>query len=527
MRAPRRRTTRATRAMATNGVKNMGNDAYEDVKRILGDASRLESLSGLAGWDELVIMPSGQGAAKARAAALATLAGVIHEMKTSEALGKALGDAECHGAKDVANLRLARDAYAKATRVPNEMVRRMAEVHSRGYQDWVKARAASDFSMFAPVLKESLELTKARCALVAPGKDAFDAALDDYERGMTKARLNEIFPVVRDAIAPLIRRVYEKKTPTALVGVKNPLEGEFDVDLQAKMSKEIAIKLGFDMSKGRLDVSVHPFTGGCGPNDVRMTTRYKANDLAEGLTGTIHETGHSLYEQGRCEEFIGQPVSEAHSMGVHESQSLLWERMVALSKPFSHFLLRELQATFPAEFDGVSADTLYAAMNTVKNPSTIRVESDELTYPLHIFLRTELELGLMDGSIAIDDLPAKWNEKMKAYLGVDITDDAKGVLQDVHWSSGALPGYFPTYTLGSMYAVQIYNTAHKQIADLDAKIEKGEFAELREWLRVNVHVVGSECESADELLTRVTGKPLDAQEYIDYLTNKYTELYGL
>ena len=173
----------------------------------------------------------------------------------------------------MANLRLARDAYAKATRVPNEMVRRMEEVHSRGYQDWVKARAASDFSMFAPVLKESLELTKARCALVAPGKDAFDAALDDYERGMTKARLNEIFPAVRDAIAPLIRRVYEKNTPPALVGVKNPLEGEFDVDLQAKMSKEIAIKLGFDMSKGRLDVSVHPFTGGCGPNDVRMTTR--------------------------------------------------------------------------------------------------------------------------------------------------------------------------------------------------------------------------------------------------------------
>lgn len=214
-------------------------------------------------------------------------------------------------------------------------------------------------------------------------------------------------------------------------------------------------------------------------------------------------------------------------MGVHESQSLLWERMVALSKPFSHFLLRELQTAFPKEFVGVSAATLYAAMNTVKNPSTIRVESDELTYPLHIFLRTELELGLMDGSVAIDDLPKKWNEKMKSYLGVDVTDDAKGVLQDVHWSSGALPGYFPTYTLGSMYAVQIFNTAKRQIHGLDAKIENGEFSELREWLRVNVHEVGSECVSADALLTRVTGKPLDPQEYIDYLTTKYKEIYDL
>ena len=308
------------------------------------------------------------------------------------------------------------------------MAKKAAELQSEGYQTWVKARTAKDFNAFSPILKEWVDLVKARCELIKPGEDAFNTSLDEYERGMTAERLDEIFPVVKTCVVDLIKRVYEKESPVSLKKGENVVSGgTFDVETQAKLSKEIALKLGFDLEKGRLDVSVHPFTGRCGPGDVRMTTRYKENDLSEGLTGTIHETGHALYEQGRnVTEYANQPVSRAHSMGVHESQSLLWERMVALSPPFSTFLLPELKKSFPKEFESVTEAQLHASLNVVRNPSVIRVEADELTYPLHILLRTELEIGLMRGEIAIDDLPKLWNEKMKQYLDVDIEDDSRG-----------------------------------------------------------------------------------------------------
>jgi carboxypeptidase Taq len=501
-------------------------ETYVELKARLREISDLGSLQGLAGWDELTMMPSGEGAAEARGRALATLAGVIHAKSTDAELGALLRDAKPTEAKDVANVKRATEAYEKSTKVPSAMAKKQAELGSRGYQVWAKARAEDDFTSFAPVLKEWVALVREKCALVSPEKATYDASMDDYERGLTSARLSEIFTVVRNGVVPLIEEVYAKKTPTILAGKNNPLLGEFDVEKQAKLSERVAVALGFDMTKGRLDVSVHPFTGGCGPNDVRMTTRYKANDLAESLTGCIHETGHSLYEQGRCAEYAGQPVSEAHGMGVHESQSHLWERMVGLSEPFMHFLLSELKTEFPKDFADVTPEVLYAAFNCVKNPSVIRVESDEVTYPLHVILRTELEMGLLDGSIEVDQLPELWNEKMKKYLGVSISNNREGVLQDVHWSSGAF-GYFPTYLIGAILACNIFNAAKRSIDSLEDKISRGEFAELREWLRVNVHERGSECDSADELMMLVTGKPLDAHEFVDYLRAKYVKLYDL
>ena len=501
---------------------------YERLKEKLAEIDCLSSLAGLAGWDELTMMPSGEHAAKLRSKASAVLAGVIHQKSIDEELGALIATARPTGAKDVANVKRAKEEYERSAKIPADMAKKAAELQSEGYQTWVKARTAKDFKTFSPILKEWVDLVKARCELIKPGEDAFNTSLDEYERGMTAERLDEIFPVVKMCVVDLIKRVYEKESPVALKKGENVVSGgTFDVETQAKLSKEIALKLGFDLEKGRLDVSVHPFTGGCGPGDVRMTTRYKENDLSEGLTGTIHETGHALYEQGRnVTEYANQPVSRAHSMGVHESQSLLWERMVALSPSFSTFLLPELKKSFPKEFESVTEAQLHASLNVVRNPSVIRVEADELTYPLHILLRTELEIGLMRGEIAIDDLPKLWNEKMKQYLDVDIEDDSRGVLQDVHWSSGAF-GYFPTYLLGAMYACQIYEAAKKALPTLEGDIAKGTFAPLREWLRVNVHDRGSECDSADDLLVLVTGKPLDAEAFTTYLTEKYTKLYDL
>ena len=262
-----------------------------------------------------------------------------------------------------------------------------------------------------------------------------------------------------------------------------------------------------------------------------MTTRFKANDLTEGLTGAIHETGHSLYEMGRNldEEWKDQPVSTAMSMGVHESQSLLWERMVALSRPFQDYLLPKIQASFPnSGFAGKTPEDLYHGMNVVKDPSKIRVESDEVTYTMHVVLRYEMEKGLLDGSIAVKDVPTTWNAKMKEYLGAasEPQNDAEGCLQDVHWSAGAL-GYFPTYSLGAMYACQIFKTAEQEIPDLSTKISKGEFAPLKAWLNEKIHKKGSFYENGDELMKVVTGKPLDPQIFLSYLRDKYTAIYKL
>jgi len=522
----RGRTVR-TRAMVIASNATRG-PAYEALRAELAELADLRSISGLLGWDELVMLPSGEGASAARGKAMSTLAGVIHARATSDAVGDLLARAmeETLSERDAANVRRASEEYAKAKAVPSEMAKRAAELGSRGYQTWAKAREAGSYEQFSPVLQEWVDLTRERCALVAPGKNVYDAALDDYERGMTSERLREIFAVVRAGVVPLIEKVYAKEGPVALAGRTNPLHGEFDVEKQAALAKNIAVKLGFDLSKGRLDVSVHPFTGGCGPDDVRMTTRYKKDDIMEGLTGCIHEAGHAAYEQGRSREYLGQPVSEAHSMGAHESQSLLWERMVALSEPFMHFLVGELREFFPGRFDDVSPELLYAGFNVVKKNSVIRVESDEVTYPMHVILRTELEMDLLEGKITVDDLPRLWNAKMKEYLNVDVENDKQGVLQDVHWSSGAL-GYFPTYIVGQILACQIFNTAKRQIDGLEDQIKRGEFAPLLAWLRKNMHERGSECDTVDELMVKVTGKPLDANEFVEYLNAKYTKLYDL
>uniref|UniRef100_A0A7S1WYZ1 Carboxypeptidase n=1 Tax=Tetraselmis chuii TaxID=63592 RepID=A0A7S1WYZ1_9CHLO len=497
---------------------------YGDLCSRLKTIAHLEGVSGLLGWDELVMLPS--GAAACRSSQKEALAGVIYEKKTEPEIGrlleKLLPKMEAMDPNSAAVVREAERDYKRLTAISKGMAEKMARLESEGYQSWVAARKSGDFSKFAPVLQEWVKLTRERCAIIDPSRPAYDVCLDDFEKGMTSDRLDTIFSTLRASLVPLIKDLRS----SGCAPDRSFLEGEWDVETQAKLCEEVAMDLGFNTEMGRLDVSVHPFTGGSHPTDVRMTTRFKATDVTEGLTGTIHETGHALYEQGRSLEYDNLPVNRAAGMGIHESQSLLWERMVALSLPFSNYLHPKLAAAFPEMLKGRTPTDLYAAMNVMQERSMIRVESDELTYPLHIILRYELERGLIDGSIQVKDLPELWNAKMTEYLGCTPTSDAEGVLQDVHWSAGAF-GYFPTYSLGAMYGCQIYKEAHRCLPSLDSDIAAGNFAPLKEWLNKNIHEVGSLHATGDELMRAVTGSKLDPQVYLNHLTSKYSVAYKL
>lgn len=503
-------------------------ESYAKAAEKLREISTLQGIVGLLQWDEMTMMPS--GAAASRGAQKSSMAGVIYDKQTDKELGEllaALHTAPAAEQLDEVQRAVVRDEfknYKKNTALPKALVQRIAQLETDAYSAWVEARQNADFSKFAPFLQQWVDVSLEKAKYIDPNRNAYDVLLDDFEKGMTSARLDEIFAEVRAGLVPLIAQIMSSgNAPDA-----SWLSGDFDTDVQAKFCEEIALDLGFNKEMGRLDVSVHPFTGGAHPTDVRMTTRFKANDITEGLTGAIHETGHSLYEQGRnlSPEWRDLCVSGALSMGVHESQSLLWERMVALGKPFQHYLLPKMQKAFPGKFDGRSAEELYKAINKVRNPSVIRVESDEVTYTMHVILRYEIEKGLLEGSIAVADVPQVWNAKMKEYLDVDVESDARGCLQDIHWAGGAL-AYFPTYSLGAMFACQIYAHAQAQLPGLEDSIKAGDFSALKQWLNREVHALGSLPSSGDELMERVTGAKLDPQIFLRHLREKYAEIYKL
>jgi carboxypeptidase Taq len=504
-------------------------ETYTKLANKLKEHAALSGISGLLGWDEMVQLPP--KANQCRSTQKELLAGIIHDRAVDPELGNLLSilqQAQTKGFNEyeLATIREAAKDYKKATSIPKSVAQAEAELESRGYQHWVVARQNNDFSAFAPILEEWVALRKQRASLIDPNKKPYDVLLDEYEKGMTSERIDAIFSTVKQHVVPLLARVRAEGTAPDNIWLVN---GDFNIDKQDDLCRKIAVELGFDLEAGRLDRSVHPFTGGAHPTDVRMTTRFKKEDITEGLTGAIHETGHALYEQGRNLDHDGLPVNQALSMGVHESQSLFWERMVALSPAFAAYLLPLLKENFP---DAIPASTtpqdLYAAMNVVKDPSMIRVESDELTYVLHIILRYELEKGLIEESFKVQDLPQLWNAKMQEYLGCIPETDAQGVLQDVHWSAG-LAGYFPTYSLGAMYACQIYAAAKEAMSAsvVEENIKKGNFKPIKEWLNEKIHKLGSLPASGDELMVMVTGKPLDPQIFLDYLTDKYTQLYKL
>ena len=498
------------------------NKHYQNLVERLEEISHLNGVMSTMGWDQEVMMPT--GAAHARARQISALAGVIHERMTDPALGDCLEALQEQSnlvhAIEQCNIREARRQYDLMTRVPKPLVKALAEQGSRGQATWVQARQENRFQDFAPVIQSFLMLKKEWADCVFPELSPYDANLDLFERGTTTAEISAIFEQLKSALIPLIDTVrdsgYQPNT--------NFLKGSFAIDKQAKLARKISKDIGFDFTKGRMDVSVHPFCGGSHPTDVRITTRYAEHDFIESLYAVIHETGHALYEQGRMPGFEDLPVSESLTMGIHESQSLFWERMIAQSKAFCTHYFELIRNTFPNNLQHETADSFYQAVNACQ-PGLIRVEADELTYPLHVILRFEIEKDLFEGSIAINDLPAVWNEKMVAYLGIKPPNDTLGVLQDSHWSGGAF-GYFPSYTLGAIYACQFYNTMQQVQPDTEKNIEAGNFVPIKKWLNENIHRHGR-LYTPQELVLKITGQALNQQYLLDYLKVKYSTIYSL
>ncbi|PTN10342.1 carboxypeptidase M32 [Nitrosomonas aestuarii] len=498
------------------------NKNYQNLVEKLEEISRLNGVLSTIAWDQEVMMPS--GAAHARAKQIGALSGVIHARMTDPFLGECLeqlqDQTEHFNAIEQCNIEEARRNYDLMTKIPRQLVQALAELGSHGHAVWVQARQENKFSDFAPVIKEFLKLKKEWAACAFPDMSAYDANIDLFERGTTTAEITVIFDQLKAALIPLIHRIEQHSyhPDTSF------LQGHFPIERQAALARKISENIGFQFDKGRMDISVHPFCGGSHPTDVRITTRYNTHDFVESLYAIIHETGHALYEQGRMLEYSDLPVSESLTMGIHESQSLFWERMIAQSRVFCAHYFETICETFPGSLQRATVDTFYQAINACK-PGFIRVEADELTYPLHIILRFEIEKGLFEGSIAVDDLPQVWNEKMATYLGIKPPTDTLGVLQDSHWSSGAF-GYFPSYTLGAIYACQFFMTMQKALPDTDKNIEAGNFKPVKNWLNEKIHSQGR-LYTPQELVLRVTGESLNPQHLINYLKTKYSALYKL
>jgi len=509
--------------------------SYEKLKALLREVDALSEIQGILGYDEQVFMPP--GAAASRAKQKGALAKILHDKSTGTEMREAIDgvrgrEEDFDDVRVRANIRDAVDAFDKEARKSSDLAQKEAQLESEANQAWAAARKASDFSLFAGKLTEIFELKKEVAAVTRPAlkSEPYDGALDAFERGMRAERLDEIFEELRAGLVPLLEAINAKKASDPSVDAPHPslaFGDQWDTEAQAALSRDVAAKMGYSFDNGRLDVSTHPFTGGAGPQDVRMTTRYSAN-WAEGFGATIHECGHALYEQGRDvgDEGLGLPASRALSMGVHESQSLLWERMVLQSKPFWEFAAPLFHARFPFTAEATAAD-FFRTYNRV-SPGCIRVEADEVTYPLHVILRYDIERALFRGEMEVAEVPAYWVRRVKEDLGVHVPDDARGCLQDIHWSFGAV-GYFPSYTLGAIMAVQIYNAAKADLGAgaLEAQIARGEFGTLREWLREKVHAVGSVHASPDALLTSIAGEPVSPKPFLDYLRAKYSELYRL
>ncbi|MGE3166126.1 MAG: carboxypeptidase M32 [Planctomycetota bacterium] len=485
---------------------------------------RLRSTLGLLGWDQETMMPP--AGTPSRAAAIGDLTEVVHRMATAPELGDQLAAAEavCRTGEDLDAKALCREVrrdYDRACKVPPELAEEIARTASEAQSKWAAARAQDDFESFRPYLEKLLVLKRREAEAIGSGwatggtPSAYDVMLDEYEPGFTAVHVQGLVDQVKPWLVELVAHY-------APISARTPaLAGPFDVERQRKFGLEVIRRMGFDFERGRLDLSTHPFCSGISPRDVRLTARYD-NSTIESLFTLVHEAGHGLYEQGLDWNWEGTPLAAAVSLGIHESQSRMWENIVARGRPFWTFFLPQLQAEFP-HLQGLGLGALLRAVNRVQ-PSLIRVEADEVTYNLHVMLRFELERQLVAGEVAVADLPGIWKERMRADLGLVPPTDREGVLQDIHWSFGAF-GYFPTYFLGNLFAAQIYAAAQRELPGLEDGIAAGELTPLREWLRAGIHVHGARY-SADELCQRVTGARLDPGVFRSYLEGKLRTVLG-
>ena len=499
------------------------------LKAKLLEIQYISDAAALLSWDQETGMPTGGG--RARAEQLATLQTIAHDTLVSADIERLLlphidpatGLATDHAAGlDDASLALLRETwrdFSKAKKLPSDFVTRLECACSLARQAWVEARRNNDFAQFLPHIRTIVALKFEEIEYMGYTDSPYDALLDDYEPGATVAQLQPLFATLRNGLVKILQQVRASSAPPN----DRMLFQSCDPTQQLEFGKLVLRAMGYDFQRGRLDLSAHPFTTALHPTDVRVTTRVFEQDLPSCLFSCLHEGGHGLYEQGLPHEHYGTPLGQPLSLGIHESQSRLWENHVGRSKAFWTHFFPLLQQHFPAQLGAVSLNDLYAALNTVR-PSLIRVEADEVTYNLHIMVRFDIELALMEKRIEVEDLPALWREKMRDYLGIVPEQDADGVLQDVHWSLGTF-GYFPTYTLGNLYAAMFDRQAHQDIPTLDSDIQQGHLLSLRAWLNQNIHQHGRRYSSA-ELLHRITGQTLDVEPFLAYLRGKIGNVYG-
>ena len=502
-------------------------ERLDALKQRMAQLADLGHASSLANWDQQTMMPP--RGAESRAESLATLTRISHELFIDDDTGRLLegSAAELDGADadsdDVRLVTLVERQWNKARRVPPELAAEMTRAASMGQEAWIAARERSDFAAFAPYLERNYELARRyiECHAGADGFECpYDVMLDDYEPQMPTAEVARLFDELKAALRPMIAAV----TASGRSVEPDLIHGTFPVEQQRALVRDVVGLMGFDDAGWRIDDTVHPFASRIGVGDVRITVRWDETYFPMGLYGAMHECGHGLYEAGLPRSLRRSPLGAVESLGLHESQSRLWENMVGRGRAFANVLAPRIARLGIDRLAGVGADDLYRAVNQVK-PSFIRVEADEATYGLHIIMRFELEQALIDGTLAVPDLPEAWNARVKEYFGLTVPSDAEGVLQDVHWAAGLI-GYFPTYALGNLIAGQLWDRAHVEIAELEDQLAAGELAPLRDFLGRHVHRYGAKF-TTGELLVRELGAPMSVPPFVDYLRNKLGDVYGI
>ncbi len=482
----------------------------------------LGSVESLLNWDERTVMPA--AGAEYRAEQMALLSLLAHERLTDARFGAWLDElANTHLAQPAegdsgTTIRWLKRRHDRAAKLPASLVEELARASVLGQQAWQDARRQDDFCLFQPHLEKMLRLKQQEAEALGYQDSPYDALLDDYEPDARTAHVGEVLSALRDELVPLVAAIRDssRRPDTSILTRYYPIEE------QEALGTLAAQRFGFDFARGRLDTTAHPFCVTAGPHDCRITTRYNPHHFNESFFGILHEAGHGIYEQGLPSEHFGLPLGQAVSLGIHESQSRLWENFVGRSRAFWEYFYPEAQQAFPEALGGVSEDEFHFAVNEVR-PSLIRVEADEATYNLHILIRFQLEIALLSGELPVADLPLAWCEQYRKYLGVQPDRDADGVLQDIHWSAG-LFGYFPTYALGNLCAAQLFARAEKDLGGLERPIADGQFQPLRDWLRQNVHQHGQRF-SAPALIEKVTGEPLSHAPLMQYLRSKLGPLY--
>ena len=499
-------------------------ETWKEIQAFVSDTAKLEATVALLEWDDRTYLPNRGGAYRAEQTTL--LSGLIHRRLTDQRLGEMLQQLSASdlmsepASPTAASVRMMLKDFRRNSRLPVELVEATTKATVLGQRAWEAARAVDSWSAFAPHMETIFALKRQEAELLRDDGTLYDALLDQYEEGANSESLTAVFAGLRDALVPLVQELNDSTCKPDGQSWRRSIP----IDLQRKTSRWVAEHIGYQFERGRLDETSHPFCTTLGPDDCRILTRFQAEYFPSGFYGTLHEVGHGMYEQGLPCDWYGLPAGTAASLGVHESQSRMWENFVGRSREFWQWCLPELQTRLEGTWDDLTAEHVFRDANRV-HPSLIRVEADEVTYNLHILIRFEIEQELIASELKVVDAPQAWNDRYHQYLGIRPQTYADGILQDIHWSAGLI-GYFPTYTLGNLYAAQLMEAARAELSQLDRDLARGDFRPLLDWLRREIHSFG-QCFHPGQLIQRACGKPLDAKPLVNYLRQKLEPVYGL